>query len=74
MSLFSAKESIAMNVEGMHCEKCVSRVHDALSALDGVTSVTVDLSGASAVVEGHGIDRLALVPAIEDLGFHASLK
>ena len=74
MSLFSAKETVKLDVTGMHCEKCVARVNGALSAAEGVTSVDVSLEDNAAVVEGHGMDAAALVAAVEAEGFGASVS
>ena len=41
MSLFSRKETVRLDVRGMHCEKCVARVTEALEGVDGVTSALV---------------------------------
>ena len=71
MSLFSKKETVVLAVRGMHCEKCVARVTAALEAVDGVTGVDVSLEANAATVEGHGMDRAALVAAIEEAGFEA---
>ena len=73
MSLFSAKETINLDVQGMHCEKCVARVKTALEACDGVTAATVSLEDNAATVEGHGIDAAALIAAIEAIDFSATL-
>ena len=73
MSLFSLKQTVKLDVTGMHCPKCVARVKAALEGVDGVTKATVDLDTNSAVVEGHSIDKAGLVPAIEEIGFGAAL-
>ena len=73
MSLFSKKETVKLDVKGMHCEKCVARVTEALEGADGVTSAQVSLEDESATVEGHGFDAAALVSAIEAAGFEASV-
>lgn len=73
MSLFSKKESVNLDVNGMHCEKCVARVKETLEAVEGVTSVDVRLADNAATVEGHGFDADALVAAIEAVGFEAKL-
>ena len=72
MSMFSKKEEIKLNVTGMHCEKCVARVKTALEGVDGVTQAVVDLESETAVVSGHGIDKPALVPAVEAIDFGAT--
>lgn len=40
-----------LKIEGMMCMHCQKHVHDALSKMDGVTSVDVNLANKSAVVE-----------------------
>lgn len=39
-----------LKIEGMMCKHCQKHVHDALSALDGVSEVIVDLEGGKATV------------------------
>ena len=39
-----------LKIEGMMCQHCQNHVHEALSAMDGVTAVTVDLEGKKADV------------------------
>ena len=73
MSLFSQKETVKLNVTGMHCEKCVARVKEALEGVEGVTGATVSLEGNAATVEGHGFDATALIAAVEAIEFGASL-
>ena len=73
MSLFSKKETIELDVTGMHCEKCVARVTEALQGVEGVTSASVRLEDNAATVEGHGIDAAELVAAVEAIDFGASI-
>ena len=64
------KQSI-LNVEGMSCNHCVKAVTDALTALDGVSNVNVDLAGKKVTVEYEeetvSLDRMR--DAIEDEGY-----
>ena len=39
------------SISGMHCNGCRERVEDALKKVDGVTSVSVDLPKAEAIIE-----------------------
>ena len=73
MSLFSKKETVKLDVMGMHCPKCVARVKAALEGVEGVTKATVDLETNSAVVEGRGLDAAAMIAAIEACEFTASV-
>lgn len=72
MALFGSLPTTKLDVAGMHCEKCVARVKDALEAIDGVTGADVDLASNSAVVTGD-VDAAAMVAAVEALGFGASV-
>ena len=72
MSLFSRKETVRLDVRGMHCEKCVARVTEALEGVDGVTSALVSLDENAATVEGHGFETDALIAAVQAVGFEAS--
>ena len=72
MALFKETKTISLHVGGMHCQKCVARVKDALEAVDGVTSATVDLEKESAVVEGCA-EADKLIAAVQALDFTAEL-
>ena len=63
-----------LKIEGMMCEGCVKKVNDGLSAIDGVTSVDVNLKKGTATVEHSGVADDALIAAIVDAGFRASVK
>ncbi len=57
-------------VEGMTCQHCVSAVTQEVSALPGVTSVTVDLESGNVVVES--ADELArdtVAAAVDEAGY-----
>lgn len=58
-----------INIEGMSCMHCVSRVEKALAGLKGVTDVQVDLKGKKAEVKAENISDEMLKEAVEDLGF-----
>ena len=62
-------------VDGMHCQKCKKKVEDALSAVDGVTSVSVDLDKGKAKVElTKDVNDEDLCMAVLDAGFKAKVK
>lgn len=62
------KKKIA--IEGMSCQHCVSHVKEALSELNGVTSVEVDLEGKSAVLEASGeVKDEDIKFAVDDAGY-----
>lgn len=58
-----------INIEGMSCGHCVKHVNNALTDVDGVKSVDVNLEGKFALVEVEGATNEALKFAIEDAGY-----
>jgi len=56
-------------VVGMTCASCVGRVERALAAVPGVASAAVNLATGRATVRGDGVDRQALVRAVEKAGY-----
>lgn len=64
------KIEATLTVEGMHCQKCVARITEALKQIGGVKKVNVDLEKKSVnVISKVEIDRDVLAEAIEKLGF-----
>ena len=62
-----------LNVEGMHCPKCVARVKKALEGVEGVTSAEVSLEANNAVVTlAADVADEVLIAAVVDSGFGAS--
>lgn len=64
-------ERTVLNVEGMSCSNCENAIKKAVGALDGVSTVTVDLKGKTVTVEYDGskvsLDRIKT--EIEDQGY-----
>ncbi len=58
-----------ISITGMKCEHCSAAVTKALSELEGVTAVNVDLAGGKATVDAVDVTDEALTEAIEDIGF-----
>lgn len=58
-----------LRIEGMTCGHCKTAVETALSAVDGVTTVDVDLDAGRARVQGGDLPRL--VDAVKDEGYTA---
>ncbi|MFI8289473.1 copper chaperone [Streptomyces sp. ms191] len=60
----------AYAVTGMSCGHCRTAVTDAVGALDGVTSVDVDVPGGLVTVTTGGApDDTAIAAAIDDAGY-----
>ena len=65
---------VEMKIDGMTCEHCSGRVEKALSEIEGVANVSVDLESGSASVEaGPEVAALDLVAAVERTGYDASV-
>jgi copper ion binding protein len=63
-------EKIVLTVEGMSCAHCENAVKKAVSALDGVASVAVDLPAKTVSIEHDGtVSTDAIKEAIEDQGY-----
>ena len=67
---------VELKVDGMTCQGCVRSVTKKLSGVTGVSNVAVDLDAGKATV---GYDASAakvsdLIAAVEQIGFHASMK
>ncbi len=61
------------NVTGMSCAACSARVEKAVSAVEGITSVSVSLLTNSMAVEGTASDS-AVIAAVVNAGYGASPK
>ena len=64
-------KKITLNVEGMSCSHCVNAVTKAVTALDGVSEVKVDLAEKTVTVD-YTADEVSLESikeAIEDEGY-----
>lgn len=59
------------NIKGMACNHCRMSVEKAIASVAGVTAVNVDLSAATAQVEGD-FSEDAIIKAVTDAGFDVS--
>ncbi len=64
-------EKQILKVEGMSCSHCEHAVKTAVGALDGVSSVLVDLAGKTATVEFEAskVKLQEIINAIEEQGY-----
>jgi copper chaperone CopZ len=58
-------------VAGMTCDHCKIAVTAEVSKVDGVSAVDVDLDAKVVHVRGAGVDRAAVVAAIDEAGYDA---
>jgi len=61
------------DISGMSCAACSARIEKAVSAVDNVDSVSVNLLTNSMVVDGSATDE-AVIKAVVDAGYGASTK
>ena len=64
-------QNLTLSVDGMTCSHCESRVKKAVSSLNGVSSVNVDLSGNTVSIEldPSAVTEKQVKDAIEDQGY-----
>ncbi|HEX7097389.1 MAG TPA: cation transporter [Acidimicrobiales bacterium] len=57
-------------VEGMSCDHCKVAITAALSAIDGVTDVVVDVAAGTVIVESVApLEHAQVAAAIDDAGY-----
>ena len=56
-------------IEGMSCNHCIMAVKNALSELEGISKVEVDLENKRAIIEGENLEDEMLKEAIEEAGY-----
>ena len=62
-------DTLTLSVHGMTCGHCEAAVKQEVGGVPGVASVAVDLETKDVVVAGSGLDRDAIVAAIDEAGF-----
>lgn len=64
---------MSLQIKGMSCASCVSRIETALKKFDGVTNASVNLATERAeITSGTPIDREALIKAVEHAGYEVA--
>jgi copper chaperone CopZ len=63
---------LTFNVPGMSCGHCEAAVKGEITKVTGVTGVQVDLGTKIVTVAGDGIDRAAVVTAIDTAGYEVA--
>ncbi len=69
LDLVPGGRDLSVQLEGLHCASCASRVERAVRALPGVVRADVNLAGARLSVTSEAIDAAALVGAVENAGY-----
>ena len=63
-------QRLSLQIEGMTCASCVSRVENAIKKVDGVRSASVNLATERAdITLNKPLDRQLLIHAIEQAGY-----
>jgi copper ion binding protein len=65
------QDHLTLNVNGMHCQSCVSMIRKTVRKLPGVESVSVDLDKSMVEVKGDSlaVRREMITQAIERMGY-----
>ena len=63
---------LTFTVPGMSCGHCEAAVKGEVTKVAGVTGVEVDLETKIVTVNGDGIDRAAVVAAIDEAGYEVT--
>ncbi|MBB5803413.1 copper chaperone CopZ [Saccharothrix ecbatanensis] len=61
--------TISITVEGMTCNSCVNKVTNAVSAVDGVEDVDVDVASGEVTVSGSQVDPEVVKTAVTEAGY-----
>lgn len=69
-----SNKTVVINVEGMSCGHCKMSVEKAVSALDGVSAVNVDLAAKNATItyDPAKVNEDAFKKAITGVGFQVA--
>ncbi|MFE9748358.1 heavy-metal-associated domain-containing protein [Saccharothrix saharensis] len=65
-------ESQSITVEGMSCNSCMTKVTNAVTAVDGVEDVDVDIATGEVTVSGSTVDLTRVKSAVEDAGYRVA--
>ncbi|TDT31151.1 heavy-metal-associated domain-containing protein [Naumannella halotolerans] len=60
-------------VTGMTCEHCEASVREEVSEIPGVSDIQVSADNGVLVVTGEGVDEAAVLAAVTEAGYTASL-
>jgi copper chaperone CopZ len=60
---------ITYRVPGISCSHCAAAIRSEVEAVEGVSSVEVDVDAKTVVVTGTSLDPAAVVAAIDEAGY-----
>ncbi|HEX6587101.1 MAG TPA: heavy metal translocating P-type ATPase, partial [Solirubrobacterales bacterium] len=62
-------DRLALEVEGMHCASCVTKIENAVERVEGVEDASANLATGAVTVTGTGLDRARVGEAVEAAGY-----
>lgn len=65
--------ALTLAITGMHCDNCKAKVAKALSHVEGVYAVDVDLGDGTARVDAATPDAARLIEAVRSVGYDAKV-
>ncbi|HEY1766115.1 MAG TPA: heavy metal-associated domain-containing protein [Terracidiphilus sp.] len=65
---------IRLSIDGMHCDGCVRRITNALSAMDGVRVDSVEVGSATVAADPARVLPQQVAAAIDHIGFTAHVE
>ncbi len=66
--------TITLSVPGMSCGHCETAIKSEVGNVVGVSSVAVDLDSKDVVIAGAELDVDALIAAVDEAGYEATLR
>ncbi|MDZ4800915.1 MAG: cation transporter [Bryobacteraceae bacterium] len=67
------KQTVALDIAGMSCHKCVGHVKAALAEIEGVDILNVAVGSAEVAVDPSQVPESALIEAVAEAGYEAHI-
>lgn len=65
---------VKLSIEGMHCDGCVRRVTNALTAIEGARVESVQVGSATVAIDLARTSREQIAAAVDRIGFTAQIE
>ncbi len=65
---------VLLSIEGMHCDGCVRRVTNAITAIEGARPASVQVGSATVVIDPTHASAEQVANAINRIGFTAHVE
>jgi heavy metal translocating P-type ATPase len=70
----SSNGEVRLEIEGMHCASCISKVKRAITDVSGVDRAEVSLTDGSARISGSGLDEDEIISAVRKAGYASEVR